>query len=119
MFADFVGNLRNLPPGHEDTRTGGRFFKLYLLWLTFPPMLLLLLDQPVGLILAYGTLGALFMPFLAITLLVLLNRRDGVVPSEWRNSWLSNSLMALCALLFAALAVNELRGVLAPYLPFL
>ena len=32
-------------------------------------MMLLLLDQPVGLILAYGTLGALFMPFLAITLL--------------------------------------------------
>jgi Mn2+/Fe2+ NRAMP family transporter len=119
MFADFVGNLRNLPSGHEDTRTGGRFFRLYLLWLTFPPMLLLLLDQPVGLILAYGTLGALFMPFLAITLLVLLNRRDDVVPREWRNGWLSNSLMALCALLFLALAVNELRELLAPYVPFL
>jgi Mn2+/Fe2+ NRAMP family transporter len=115
MFADFVGNLRNLPSGHKDTRTGGRFFKLYLLWLTFPPMLLLLLDQPVGLILAYGTLGALFMPFLAITLLVLLNRRDEVVPRQWRNGWLSNSLMALCALLFLALAVNELRELLTPY----
>ncbi len=118
MFADFVGNLRNLPSGHEDTRTGGRFFKLYLLWLTFPPMLLLLLDQPVGLILAYGALGALFMPFLAITLLVLLNRRDDVLPREWRNGWLSNSLMALCAVLFLALAVNELRELLAPYVPF-
>jgi Mn2+/Fe2+ NRAMP family transporter len=118
MFADFVGNLRNLPSGHADTRTGGRFFKLYLLWLTFPPMLLLLLDQPVGLILAYGTLGALFMPFLAVTLLVLLNRRDDVVPHEWRNGWLSNSLMALCAALFLALAVNELRELLAPYVPF-
>ena len=82
-------------------------------------MLLLLLDQPVGLILAYGTLGALFMPFLAITLLVLLNRRDDVVPGQWRNGWLSNSLMALCALLFLALAVNELRELLAPYVSFL
>jgi Mn2+/Fe2+ NRAMP family transporter len=118
MFADFVGNLRNLPSGHADTRTGGRFFRLYLLWLTFPPMLLLLLDQPVGLILAYGTLGALFMPFLAITLLVLLNRRDDVVPHEWRNGWLSNSLLALCAVLFLALAVNELRELLAPYVSF-
>ena len=80
LFADFVGNLRDLPSGHRDTRTGGRYFKAYLLWLTFPPMLLLLLDQPVGLILAYGTLGALFMPFLAITLLVLLNkRREGAI----------------------------------------
>ena len=84
-------------------------------------MLLLLLDKPVGLILAYGTLGALFMPFLAITLLVLLNkRREGARrrgaargPREWRNGWLSNSLMGLCAVLFLALGVNELRNVLA------
>jgi hypothetical protein len=87
-------------------------------------MLLLLLDQPVGLILAYGTLGALFMPFLAITLLVLLNkRRPGAlphsdVPDEWRNGWLSNGTLALCALLFLALAVNELRNVLEENLPF-
>ena len=95
-----------------------------MLWLTFPPMLLPLLDQPVGLILAYGTLGAVFMPFLAITLLLLLNRRaghpDGAdVPEGWRNGWLSNSLMGLCAVLFVVLAANELRGVLAPYVSFL
>jgi len=125
MFADFVGNLRALPSGHPDTRTGGRYVKIYLLWLTFPPMLLLLLDEPVGLILAYGTLGALFMPFLAITLLVLLNkRRAGAVegsdvPEEWRNGWLSNGLLALCALLFLALGLNELRNQLSPYVPFL
>lgn len=122
MFADYVGNLRDLPSGHPDTRTGGRYFRLYLLWLTFPPMLLLLLDKPVGLILTYGVLGALFMPFLAVTLLVLLNkRRDGAlehatVPVEWRNKWLSNALMALCALLFLVLAVHQLADVVAPYI---
>ena len=122
MFADFVGNLRDLPSGHPDTRTGGRYFRAYMLWLTFPPMLLLLLDEPVGLILAYGTLGALFMPFLAITLLVLLNKRragaleHSEVPHEWRNGWLSNGLMLLCAVLFVALAVNEIKKVLAPYI---
>ncbi|SFH91048.1 Mn2+ and Fe2+ transporters of the NRAMP family [Nocardioides psychrotolerans] len=119
MFADYVGNLRELPSGHPDTRTGGRFFRAYMLWLTFPPMLLLLLDEPIGLILAYGTLGALFMPFLAITLLVLLNkRREGAlphsdVPAEWRNGWISNGLLALCAVLFLALGINELRGVIS------
>lgn len=115
MFADFIGNLRGLPPGDEETRTGGRLFRAYLLWLTFPPMLLLLLDKPVALILTYGVLGALFMPFLAITLLVLLNRRQDGVPGEWRNGWLSNSLLALCAGLFLAVAVNEVRNQLAPY----
>ncbi len=118
MFADYVGNLRDLPPGHPDTRTGGRYVRGYLLWLTFPPMLLLLLDEPVGLILAYGALGALFMPFLAITLLVLLNKRragalpHSEVPERWRNGWLSNLLMGGCAVLFLVLGINELREVL-------
>ena len=115
MFADFVGNLRGLPSGDEETRTGGKLFRAYLLWLTFPPMLLLLLDKPVALILTYGVLGALFMPFLAITLLVLLNRRQDGVPGEWRNGWLSNALLVLCAGLFLAVAVNEVRNQLAPY----
>ncbi len=117
LFADFLGNLRDLPSGHPETRTGGKYFRLYMLWLTFPPMVLLLLDQPVGLILAYGVLGALFMPFLAATLLILLNREgDGdvpgaAVPPEWRNRWLSNGMMVICALLFIALAVNEVKDV--------
>ena len=122
MFADYVGNLRDLPADHADVRTGGRYFRAYLLWLTFPPMLLLLLDRPVGLILAYGVLGALFMPFLAITLLVLLNKRrpgalpHSAVPEQWRNGWVSNGVMALCAVLFVVLAVNEIREQVAPYL---
>lgn len=127
MFADFIGTLKGLEPGHADTRTGGRYFRAYMLWLTFPPMVLLLLDQPVGLIIAYGVLGAFFMPFLAVTLLVLLNRRGGgraapggvvgaVVPAEYRSGWLSNTLMTICAALFLALAANELWKILEPYL---
>ncbi len=73
MFADFWGNMRGIESGHPSTRVGGKYFKFYLVWLTFPPMLLLLLGRPIGLILTYGVLGALFMPFLAITLLGLLN----------------------------------------------
>lgn len=126
MFADFVGNLRGLEPGHPDTRTGGKYFRLYMLWLTFPPMLLLLLDRPVGLIIAYGVLGAFFMPFLAVTLLVLLNRSGGgkvapggvegaIVPPQHRNRWFSNLAMGICAALFVALAANELKKLLEPY----
>ena len=48
-------------------------FRAYVLWLTFPPIALLFLDQPFGLVVAYGVLGAFFMPFLALTLLWLLN----------------------------------------------
>ena len=107
MFADLVGHLKNLGPDHPDTRSGGKWYKAYILWLTFPPMVMMFLGRPVVLILAYGVLGAFFMPFLALTLLWILNTDR--VPRQWRNGWLSNVLMALCALAFIALAVIELQ----------
>lgn len=106
MFADFVGHARKLEPGHPATRTGGRYFKAYIIWLTVPPMLLLLLGKPVSVILAYGVLGALFMPFLAITLMWLLNTDR--VPDAWRNKWNNNLGLGLVTAFFVVLAVYQL-----------
>jgi Mn2+/Fe2+ NRAMP family transporter len=111
MFADFVGHARHLPPGHPDTRTGGRYFKLYVLWLTLPPMLLLLLGQPVAIILAYGVLGSLFMPFLAVTLFWLLN--SDRVPQQWRNRWRHNVGLGLVTLFFVILGVYQFYDTVA------
>ena len=107
MFADFVGHVRGQGADHPDARLGGRYYKAYILWLTFPPMIMMFLGKPVYLILAYGVLGAFFMPFLSVTLLWLLNRKD--VPSEWRNKVSSNVVMVLIAAAFIALAANELQ----------
>lgn len=82
-------------------------FRAYLLWLTFPPMTLLWLDEPFGLVIAYGVLGAFFMPFLALTLLWLLN--SSRTPGEWRNGWVSNGMLALSGLLFIVLCVQQVR----------
>lgn len=84
-------------------------FKVYLLWLTFPPMLLLFLAQPIALVVTYAILGAFFMPFLAATLLLLLNSRRRV-PDGYRNGWLSNGTLAVGLLLFAFLLLQELVG---------
>lgn len=108
MFADFFGHVQGKPHDHPDRLSGGRYYKFYIFWLTFPPMIMLFLGQPVYLILAYGVLGALFMPFMAITLLWILNTAR--TPAEWRNGTLINIMMFLCALTFAALAVDQLRG---------
>lgn len=110
MFADYWGNMRGLASGHEHTRVGGKYFKFYLVWLTFPPMLLFQLGRPIGLILAYGVLGALFMPFLAVTLLGLLN--SSRVSAEWRNGALTNVALALCTIVFAVLGISQLWSVL-------
>lgn len=112
LFADFVERLRS---GHaaraEQIASGSRErsvpFRAYLLWLTFPPIGLLWLNQPFGLVVVYGVLGAFFMPFLAVTLMWLLN--SARTPRAWRNGPLSNGMLALGALLFLVLCVQQVR----------
>ncbi|ANS79622.1 putative metal ion transport protein [Serinicoccus hydrothermalis] len=108
MFADFIGHARKLPKDDPSVRLGGTWYKAYILWLTFPPMIMLFVGQPVWLILAYGVLGAFFMPFLAVTLLWILNTDR--TPQEWRNGMVVNVLMGICALLFAWLALTQLQS---------
>lgn len=83
-------------------------FRGYLVWLTVPPMPLLFLDRPFALTLAYGVLGSFFMPFLAVTLLLLLNTK--LVPREGRNGWLSNAVLGISSLLFLALLVTDVQS---------
>ncbi|SMX97538.1 Mn2+ and Fe2+ transporters of the NRAMP family [Brevibacterium sp. Mu109] len=112
MFADFWGRVRKRPEDHPARRSGGKYYKFYVLWLTFPPMLLLLLGKPVGIIIAYGVLGSFFMPFLAVTLLFLLNGRH--MPKEWRNGWILNVVFVLITLIFLVLGVNQLISAFQP-----
>ena len=111
MFADFAGHVRSLALDDPERRAGGRWYRAYILWLTFPPMVMMFLGQPVYLILAYGVLGAFFMPFLSITLLWLLNTDR--IPREWRNRAWSNVVLALCAAAFITLVATELQKAVA------
>ncbi|MDQ4117695.1 MAG: Nramp family divalent metal transporter [Actinomycetota bacterium] len=83
-------------------------FRGYLLWLTFPPMLLLLFDRPFALTLVYGVLGSFFMPFLAITLMLLLNTKQ--VAPEGRSGWLSNAVLGVSSVLFVVLLVTDVQS---------
>jgi len=74
-----------------------------------PPMLLLILDEPVLVVIAYASLGTLFMPFLAGTLLWLLNRR---VTREYRNGLLADLKLGASVLLFIYVGIEEVLGVL-------
>lgn len=109
MFGDFARDLRGRPAVSGEAATKTPEFRLYTLWLTFPPLILLFqfADSPVQLVLIYGALGAFFMPFLAGTLLFLLNRR---VEPQYRSGFLSNAMLTVALLLFAALCINELLG---------
>ncbi|MEE1927813.1 Nramp family divalent metal transporter [Streptomyces sp. TRM 70351] len=118
LFSDYVAHLRDGGAGGGSGPAGARAvasgvrerspaFRGYLLWLTFPPIALLFLDRPFALVIAYGALGALFLPFLAGTLLWLLNREP--VPARWRSGPLSNTMLGLAAALFVFLCVEQIR----------
>jgi Mn2+/Fe2+ NRAMP family transporter len=114
LFADFASSVsarlrkRELPAVDQRASTTSWWFRAYALWLTFPPMLLLSLGEPIGIIIAYGVLGAVFLPFLALTLMWLLN--SSRVPADLRNGWVSNTMLALAGLLFFVVAFDEIRG---------
>ncbi|MFR9806713.1 Nramp family divalent metal transporter [Pseudonocardia sp. RS010] len=119
MFTDWTRTIR-LPHGRAAEADGGPRahhyeagvaerslpFRGYLLWLTLPPMALLFFDKPFGLTLVYGVLGSLFMPFLAVTLMLLLNSRR--VGGNGRSGWLSNLFLGAASVLFVALLVTDL-----------
>ncbi|MEU5957497.1 Nramp family divalent metal transporter [Streptomyces sp. NPDC047525] len=117
MFADFVERYRKQRSGADDKSLSGEEvasgareksvpFRAYLLWMTFPPMILLFQGQPFRLIIIYGVLGAAFMPFLSLTLVWLLN--SSRTPREWRNGWLSNGMLAIAGLVFLVLCVKQI-----------
>lgn len=81
-------------------------FRAYLIWLTIPPMALLFFDRPFALTLVYGVLGAAFMPFLGITLILLLNSKR--IAADGRSGWLSNGLLGAASALFVVLLVADI-----------
>jgi Mn2+/Fe2+ NRAMP family transporter len=81
-------------------------FRAYLIWLTIPPMALLFFDRPFALTLIYGVLGAAFMPFLGVTLIMLLNSKR--IAADGRSGWLSNGLLGVASALFVVLLVADI-----------
>jgi Mn2+/Fe2+ NRAMP family transporter len=117
MFADFAESVtarlrgREIPSADKRATTSSWWFRGYVLWMTFPPMVLLTLGEPIAVVIAYGVLGSVFLPFLALTLIWLLNTSR--VPREHRNGWLSNLVLAGAALLFFVVAYDEISGLIA------
>lgn len=108
LFADAV-RLAGLATD-RDRLAASSAYRIFLTFITFPPMLLLLLDRPVWMVVAYAALGSLFMPFLAITLLILNNRAS--LLGELRSRAVANVSLVACVALFTYLAIVQLQRVL-------
>jgi Mn2+/Fe2+ NRAMP family transporter len=112
LFADSVRTFRDVPDEQAEEYLSEKsvWFRAMLVWITFPPMILYAFGEPVALVIVYASLGALFLPFLAITLLLLLNSRR--VAPEYRNRLATNILLAVSVIPFVVVGVQEVLGAL-------
>jgi Mn2+/Fe2+ NRAMP family transporter len=113
LFSDFVGMMQRLDRDAQRRAVDVRspWYRGFLLYLCVPPMVLLMFQKPVGLIVLYSVLSALFMPFLAGTLL-FMNSRRSLVGTALRSGWILNGLLLLCLALFAYLGLDKILGAL-------
>ncbi len=106
LYADTLRQRRSRGAGEDgaiDNRSAA--YRGFLAYLALPPLVLLLFGKPVWLVLAYSIAGAFFMPFLALTLLYLNNRK---ISLPFRNGRASNAFLMLALLLFIGTGLLEL-----------
>ncbi len=107
LFGNYVGLIRGAEGDAVDRYVSrrGKVYRWYVCFMTFPPMALLLFGKPVWLVVIYAALSALFMPFLAGTLLFMNNTRARM--GSLRNGIAANSALVLALGLFVYLAAVE------------
>jgi Mn2+/Fe2+ NRAMP family transporter len=112
LFADFVLLSRG-----DAARAGGDVdfartvpYRVYLVLIAIVPLPLLGWSVERAQ-LTYAVLASLFMPFLAVTLL-LMNNREGWVGKEFKNGWLANTVLVATVLFFGYAALQKAQDVL-------
>jgi Mn2+/Fe2+ NRAMP family transporter len=107
FFADFMAMGRadgeRSPAPVDFARTAP--YRVYLYLIAFVPLPLLFLSVERAQLI-YAVLGSLFMPLLALTLL-LLNNRAGWIGERFRNGWLTNLVLVATLLFFSWVAVRS------------
>ncbi|HPF41297.1 MAG TPA: Nramp family divalent metal transporter [Phycisphaerae bacterium] len=109
LFADFVHMKRRRDDGERDAEidfTKTKAYRGFLISLATLPLVFLKLKVET-IQLAYAVLGALFMPLLALTL-ILMNNRRAWVGHRFRNGLLTNALLAATLVFFGAIGVQTI-----------
>ena len=117
LFADFFTLRRGFDAyqRHAIDYTKTASYRAYLVAMSIIPLPILFLTVKKAQ-LAYAVLGSLFMPLLALTLLLMNNRRSWV-GERFRNGWIPNAVLSLVLIFFAYVgftqatkAISMLRG---------
>jgi Mn2+/Fe2+ NRAMP family transporter len=106
LFADFTRLSKRSETSQVQSAelASTSSYRIYLLFITVVPLPLLWLTVERAQ-LTYAVLGSLFMPLLALTLLLMNNRKEWV-GSELRNKWVTNAVLVTTVLFFGFMAVR-------------
>ena len=112
LFADIVRTLRGIPEEEAGPHISEKSpaYRSFLILLTFPTIPLIVFGQPVALVLLWTAMGAVFLPFLATTLLWLLN--SSRVERGYRNRpvSVSNIILGISVIVFLVLGIQTILG---------
>ncbi|MBI2817476.1 MAG: Nramp family divalent metal transporter [Acidobacteria bacterium] len=104
LFADFVRLRKRQQSNTALSRT--RAYREYLIATAVVPMILLWLSVE-RIQLANAVMGAMFMPLLALTLLIM-NNQERWVEKQFRSGWFANMVLVVIVLLFAYMGILQL-----------
>ena len=110
IFADFISLRRGLALGeHRNLDLPKTWsYRAYLIGIAIVPLVLLWFSVQ-RIQLAYAVMGALFMPLLALTLLIM-NNRETWVGGNFRNRWFVNPALVVTLLFFTYIGIRQLTG---------
>ncbi len=111
LFADLWRMTPGRPPRHDKVDTTALPYRAYLYAIAVVPIAGMAVGSFRGVQQAYAIVGALFVPLLAVVLLVLNGRSDWV-GRRWRNSWLTSLVLVATLLFFLFAAAFELQELL-------
>jgi len=108
LFSDCIQVYKNksepISTNQVDVRSKNYLF--FLFYLAIPPLLLLFFGKPVWIVVIYSITGAFFMPFIAVLLIVMNNKKKWV--GDLKNNLLINILLYAGLLLFIVLCIKEI-----------
>lgn len=108
LFADFLSLSRGESAEFRRTQQldKTKAYRGYLLGIGLLPIPLIWFYTLTQVQLMYAVLGAMSMPLLALTLL-LLNTRRSLVGGKFRNNWITNAVLVLTLIAFLAMGIYE------------
>jgi len=111
LFSHLVAMIKGAPESEHAAYLSptSRWYRGYLLYATFPPLVWLFFKRPVAMVVTFAILASFVTPFIAATLLYLNNRRDWIGRAKYGlvlNVFLAASL-ALFLFLMGAEVVEQ------------